>query len=146
MSGHKILSPVLIVEDANDDLYFLKCLLSKAGVKNPIITVEDGREAQLYLKIVSTSADQQLVPCVILTDLQMPHVDGLEFVAWLRQQEALSHMSVIMLSGSELPSDSERARTTGVDKFFVKFPTAEELGDAIHEATLRTQSRKSILA
>ena len=65
---------ILLAEDSEDDLMLMRYAFRKAGVKNRVIEVRDGKEAIEYLEGVGAYADRECypLPCVIITDLKMP--------------------------------------------------------------------------
>jgi len=128
------LPPVLIVDDDPDDLILIRRLFAKAGVKNPIVTFEDGFMAQQFLQGVCSVPDGNLRPCLIFTDLKMPQMDGFEFFTWVRQHKVLRDVKVIMLSGSTLASDVERAKALGIDKYLTKLPKPEVIAALVASA------------
>jgi CheY-like chemotaxis protein len=70
---------ILLVEDSESDLYLMQYALRKADVSNPVFSVRDGQEAIEYSSGQGRYADraQYPLPCIIITDLKMPRVDGL---------------------------------------------------------------------
>src|SRR5215471_10234152 len=69
---------ILLVEDSENDLILMRYALEKAGVSNPVVEVRDGEAAIEYLSGNGAYADreQHPLPCLIITDLKMPRVDG----------------------------------------------------------------------
>ena len=122
------LPSLLIADDDADDLFFARRLLLKAGVTNPVVTVEDGLEAVNYLAGCIETGD---IPCLVLLDIKMPKHTGFEVLEWARRQPALGDVGFVIMSGSDLPSDRERARELGVVRYIVKYPTAAELADVV---------------
>ena len=126
------LPPILICEDDPDDLFFARLLVQRTGVRNPVITVEDGEHAITYLTgCIKTGA----CPCVVLLDIKMPLKNGFEVLEWARSQPELEKIGFIVMSGSALEADRQRARNLGAKNYLVKYPTPKDLGDAIRDAT-----------
>src|SRR3954467_15150389 len=128
------LPPVLVIDDNEDDLHLLKRLLGKAGLKNPVVTFPDALAAISFLKAATSTADSGLVPCLIFTDLKMPDIDGLAFTKWIRTQKTLTNVTVIVISNSGVERDAKQAKAAGADKFFPKFPTADEIAKLVKQA------------
>jgi CheY-like chemotaxis protein len=122
------LPPILIVDDEADDLYILRRLLAKAEVRNKVIGFEDPLAAVDYLQRECENPNPLFIPCAIITDLNMPGRDGVEFTQWIRRQPVLAETRIIMITDSESPSDETRATQAGVSCFVRKFPTAQRLG------------------
>ena len=117
----------MLVDDDPDDLFILRRLLGKAGIKNKTVAFEDSKAAVAHLEAEIANGDTLYLPCVIFTDLHMPRMNGLEFTAWVRAQSALAKSVVIMVSSSESPEDRVRAREAGATQFLLKYPAASVL-------------------
>ena len=113
---------LLHVEDDEDDVIFLGLALEDVGIVNSIQVVPDGQEAINHLKaIVEVGAPGQgAVPALILLDLKLPRVNGLDFLRWLRQQAAFRQLPVLILTASDHALDLERARELGANAYFIK--------------------------
>ncbi len=122
-----LLPPILIVDDDPDDLFILKRLLAKAGVKNKVLAIEDAPAAVAYLEAESANPASRYIPWMIFTDLHMPRIDGIDFVKWIRSKPAFQHLIVIMVSSSEDPQDKAKALQAGVNRFALKYPNISTL-------------------
>jgi CheY-like chemotaxis protein len=116
------LPPILIVDDDPDDIFILRRLLLKAGVQNKTVAFEDPKLAVLHLKAVVDAADPFVVPNVAFSDLNMPHMSGIQFAQWARAEPGLSRMRIVMTSSSEDPRDKSAALEAGVEQYLVKYP------------------------
>src|SRR4051812_29164698 len=99
-------SPVLLAEARPDDPSALRQLLDKAGVTNPVVTFADGEKLATFLKtVLSVPAvkGRSLRPCLLFLDLELPKIDGFETLRWIRQQNALKDLPVIMLADAVEP-------------------------------------------
>jgi CheY-like chemotaxis protein len=67
------------------------------------------------------------MPCIVLTDLNMPGMNGIELTSWIRAHPALKQLAVVIISSSTAPVDEEHARTAGADGFLSKYPSSEAL-------------------
>ena len=121
------LPPILIVDDEADDVFILKRLLSKAQIKNKLISFEDPTAAIAYLQGEILSPQDIFIPWIIFTDLNMPNFSGLQLTTWIRSQPALQNSVVIMMTSSENPDDQDAAQKAGVDCFLPKYPTVKTL-------------------
>ncbi len=121
------LPPILLIDDDPDDLFIFRRLLAKAGVQNKIVAFDDAAAAMDYLDLESRNPDRRFLPCVTLTDLHMPGVNGLEVTAWIRAHPVLNTMAVIVLSSSEAPEDEARAKARGATRFLRKYPSSHGL-------------------
>ena len=107
----------LVVDDSAEDLGLIEGALVRAGVTNPILTKRSGEAACEHLNAVN-SADQR--PGVLMTDLKMPGMDGIDLIRWVKQQSGLEDMLVVALSGSTMDDDMARAYEAGANVFLTK--------------------------
>jgi CheY-like chemotaxis protein len=114
--------PVLIAEDSEDDILFLRRAFRRAGIKNPVREVPDGQQAIQYLEGQGQYSDrkQYPLPCVIITDLKMPNVDGFGLLRWLRDRPEFNPVPKLVLSGSDIERDRQQAAELGACGYFVK--------------------------
>jgi two-component system response regulator len=112
---------ILQVEDDPNDVIFLQKAMKKAGVTNPIQVATDGQQAIDYLRGVGKFADREKFPLpgLILLDLKLPHVMGLEVLESIRRQHSKA-MVVIMMSASAEDSDITAAYRLGANAFLTK--------------------------
>ncbi|EEF62615.1 response regulator [Pedosphaera parvula] len=122
---------VLLVEDNEDDVFLMKRALKGAGVTNPLSVVEDGQGAIDYLSGTGKFSDRKLypIPTLILLDLKLPLVRGLDVLAWIRKEPKRSSIIVVVLTSSDEPSDLAQAYRLGANSYLVKPPTAPQLLD-----------------
>ena len=113
---------ILVVEDREDDILLIRKSFERAGVANPLHFVRTGDEALAYLSGESKYANRAEfpLPTLVLLDLKLPGMDGFEVLAWIRQQEGLRALPVIVLTSSTQLSDVNRAYQLGASSFFVK--------------------------
>lgn len=113
---------LLLVEDNEDDVFFMKRALKDAEINNPLQVAADGQEAIEYLSGSGKYQDRQQypLPTLILLDLKMPRRSGLEVLEWMRSQPALRTLVVIVLTTSRENSDIERAYQLGANSFLLK--------------------------
>jgi two-component system, response regulator len=133
-----VLRPVLLIDDSHEDLFLTKRLLVRGGIKNPIVTVDGGEEALVFLRASTLPGARELMPCVILCDVRMPKVNGLEVLKWTRGQAALKETTFAILTGGDMPEDREAASRLGADHFLVKFPPVDTLRRIITTACSRS--------
>jgi CheY-like chemotaxis protein len=123
---------ILQVEDDSNDVFFFQRAMKKAGVANPIQVVSDGREAIDYLKGAGKFADraQFPLPSLVLLDLKLPYVMGMEVLRWIRQQPG-TPMVVVMLTASSEDVDIAAAYRLGANAFLVKPVDSSKLEDMV---------------
>jgi CheY-like chemotaxis protein len=120
---------VLLVEDSHNDIMLMHYAFKKADVQNPIVEVRDGQEAIEYLNGVGIYADRQRypLPCLIITDLKMPRVDGFALLKFLKDRPDLARVPKLILSASNMEKDRNRAAELGACGYFVKPSGLDEL-------------------
>ncbi|MCA1245120.1 response regulator [Massilia oculi] len=116
-----MLKPILLVEDNPHDLELTLIALAKSQLANEVVVVRDGAEALDYLHRRGEFA-QRIAgnPAVILLDLKLPKVDGLEVLKEIRDTDALRSIPVVMLTSSKEEQDVLRSYELGVNAYVVK--------------------------
>jgi CheY-like chemotaxis protein len=117
-----LLRPILIVDDNHDDLFILKRLLSRAGVKNAFISFDHPNDARRFLESVVRTPDTNLIPAGIFSDKNMPHFNGFDLLTWVREHGPLKKLPFILLSSVAEPADKKHAIKLGATAFYEKFP------------------------
>jgi CheY-like chemotaxis protein len=117
-----MLKPILLVEDNPHDLELTLIALSKSQLANEVVIARDGAEALDYLLRRGIHAKRAAGnPAVVLLDLKLPKVDGLEVLKALRGQEPpLRSVPVVMLTSSKEEQDLLRSYELGVNAYVVK--------------------------
>ena len=120
---------ILLVEDNQDDVFFMRRALTAARVVNPLYVVEDGQAAVDYLAGAGKYADRESypLPAVLFLDLKLPYLSGHEVLAWIRRQKELEALLVIVLTSSNEASDLSRCYALGANSYLVKPPTPDQL-------------------
>jgi CheY-like chemotaxis protein len=113
---------ILLAEDNDDDVFFVRESFQRAGIENPVDVVKNGQEAIDYLSGQGQYADRSRfpMPCLIILDLQMPRRTGMEVLEWLREQPDARCLPVIIHSSSALVSDVDKLYDRGANAFVVK--------------------------
>ncbi|OGU07369.1 MAG: histidine kinase [Geobacteraceae bacterium GWC2_58_44] len=113
---------VLVVDNNEDEAHFTRLALQRVGVISPVQTVSDAEEALSYLTGQGSHADPESrpPPVLLLLDLQLPGISGLELLAWLRRQPVLKRLPVIVLTSAGEPGQMNRAYELGCNSYLVK--------------------------
>ena len=128
---------ILLVEDSATDAELTIRALRKNNLANNLVHLKNGAEALDFVIAREEYAgrDPLKAPKVILLDLKMPKVDGLEFLAAIRGDERLKRTPVVMLTSSREDQDVEACYALGVNSYIVKpvefndfFKAVSELG------------------
>ena len=117
---------VMLVEDDNVDVMTVKRAFKDLNIKNQLIIAPNGEEALEYLKNNDNSK-----PCIILLDLNMPKMNGLEFLRTIKTDENLKKIPVIVLTTSSQEEDVVESFNFGVAGYIVKSVDYIEFTQAI---------------
>lgn len=130
---------VIVIDDEPDDLFFIRRLFEKGGVKNPVVTFLDSEDAMSFLsaaKIVARKVPE-FTPCLLFTDIKMPKLDGFELLRWVRKQPEFDALTLVAMSSSDEPKDVELAQKLGADRYLIKYPSPETLAELIADASAK---------
>ena len=110
---------------------FLQYALERAQVRNPLAVVRDGRQAIAYLKGEGKFGDRQAYPLpgLVLLDLRLPRLPGLEVLRWMREQPDFAKLPVLVLSSSDQDQDVDAAYRLGANGYIVKPSSPAELSE-----------------
>lgn len=120
---------VLVVEDNPDDVELTLRALKRMSLTNPVRVARDGVEALEILLGDGTSRPP--LPRVVLLDLKLPRVGGLEVLARLREEERTRTLPVVVLTSSREEPDVRKAYALGVNSYVVKPVEFEKFVDAV---------------
>ena len=126
--------PILLVEDNPKDLELTLAALQRSALANPIVVARDGAEALDYLYcrgkwLERTAGD----PAVVLLDLKLPKIDGLEVLERVKNDPALKQIPLVMLTSSREERDLVQSYRLGVNAFVVKPVDFGEFLKAVQE-------------
>jgi len=111
----KSIKPILLVEDDEVDIMTVKRAIKDLKLTNPLNIARDGEEA---LKFLRDSKKQK--PCIILLDLKMPKMDGIELLRVIKKDEKLKRIPVIVLTTSKEENDKIDSFDLGVAGYMIK--------------------------
>jgi CheY-like chemotaxis protein len=113
---------ILIAEDSESDQILIELGFEKAKFPFSIHFVQDGVHATEYLdgKGRYRNRAEFPTPIVLLTDLKMPRMNGLELLAWVREHDTFHNLPVIVITGSGQNQDLRQAMNLGADSYVVK--------------------------
>jgi CheY-like chemotaxis protein len=113
---------ILLVEDNADDEELTRRALKKNRILNELVVARDGAEALDYLFSDSNHAghNSDNLPAVVLLDLKLPKIDGLEVLRRLRENENTAHVPVVILTSSKEEQDIANAYESGCNSYIRK--------------------------
>ncbi len=128
------LKPILLVEDNPKDLELTLTALEKTNLANEVVTARDGAEALDWLFCEGPHKERDTGdPAVVLLDLKLPKIDGLQVLERIKKDEDLRHVPVVMLTASREESDLIKSYSLGVNSFVVKPVAFKEFFKAIQD-------------
>ena len=128
------LKPILLVEDNSKDIELTLAALEQGQLANDVVIARDGAEALDFLYRQGSYAGRAtLDPAVVLLDLKLPKMDGLEVLAAVKSNPDLRHTPIVMLTSSREESDLVRSYELGVNAFVVKPVGFREFFEAIQD-------------
>jgi len=127
---------IMVVDDSLSQRRALEQLLSDAGYK--VRTARDGIEAMNLLA--------QVKPDLVLTDLEMPRMNGIELTAHIRAQSSLSRLPVIMITSRTTQKHRQMAEEAGIDFYLTKPAREEDLLVKVHDLLGQATDRERKIA
>ena len=111
---------ILIVEDSRSDVQLIREMILDTGIKHEVQWLSDGEKAMRYF-LEGNSAD------LILLDLNIPKIDGYSVLSFLAERGISIVTPVVVMTGSNNPSDIARAKEKGASAYIIKPMTIEEI-------------------
>lgn len=121
-------APILLVEDNPDDVDLTLRAFRRSRVANDVVVARDGVEAMERLL-----SQTQPRPALILLDLKLPRVDGFELLRWIREDEALRVLPVVILTSSKEERDIVQSYTLGANSYIVKPVDFEKFNEVVDQ-------------
>ncbi|MEW5939033.1 MAG: response regulator [Chloroflexota bacterium] len=129
---------ILLVEDNPDDVALTLRALKKNKIGNNVVVARDGAEALDFLFCTGTYAgrDPREKPQVVLLDIKLPKVDGMEALSRIRSDERTKMLPVIILTSSKEQQDLVNGYKLGANSYIVKPVDFEQFMDAVRQLGL----------
>lgn len=129
---------ILLVEDNKDDEDLTVRALRKGNIVNEIVITRDGAEALdfIFCRGPHQGRDPHHRPQVVLLDLKLPKIDGLEVLAKIRSEETTKTLPVVILTSSREESDLIRGYSLGANSYICKPVDMNQFTDAIQQLGL----------
>jgi len=124
---------VLLVEDNHTDAELALRALRRKGIKNEFVVARDGAEALEYVFATGAYADRDVRkgPVLILLDLRLPKVDGLEVLRRIKAEESTRRIPVVVLTSSRQEPDIARCYDLGVNSYIAKPVDYDKFADSV---------------
>ena len=123
---------ILLAEDNDDDAFLTTRALQSAGISHPIHHCRDGQAVIDYLEAVISDREKSSesnFPDLILLDLKMPRINGLETLKWIREHEKFSSLIVLALTSSREQRDVQAAYRLQINAYLIKPSSLREMID-----------------
>lgn len=129
---------ILLVEDNESEIALTKRALDRSNILNKLITVEDGQEALEYLFGEGKFSENKInkFPSLVLLDLNIPRIDGLEVLRRIRSNPKTKYLPVVILSTSKEDTDVKQSYTLGANSYIRKPVDFFQFIDAIQQLVL----------
>jgi CheY-like chemotaxis protein len=129
-----MLKPIVLVEDNPKDLELTLVALGKTNLANEVVVLRDGAEALDYLYCRGDHESRSRGnPAVVLLDLKLPKVDGLQVLEQIKSDPELKSIPVVMLTSSREETDLLRSYKLGVNAYVVKPVGFKEFLESIQD-------------
>jgi two-component system, response regulator len=124
---------ILLVEDNLSDVGLTKRAFEKNHIQNKLVVAEDGQEALDYLLGAGayTGRDTSVMPAVVLMDLKLPRVDGLEALRRIRSHELTKRLPVVILTSSREDQDVAMSYDLGANSYIRKSVDFHQFAEAV---------------
>ena len=123
---------ILIAEDDAGHARLIEKNLNRAGLRNQIIRFDNGQAVlDFLLRNGAGTRRRSDTPYLLLLDIRMPQVDGIEVLRQLKQDQELRKIPVIMLTTTDDPREVERCHTIGCSSYIVKPVDYDKFAEAI---------------
>ncbi len=137
MSERKGTGTILFVEDNPDDVDLTLRALEQHSILNQVVLVSDGAEALEYVFCTGAYADREpVLPELVLLDLKLPKVDGLEVLKRLRADERTKLLPVVVLTSSDEQKDLVNSYELGANSYVRKPVDFDQFREAVHQLKL----------
>jgi CheY-like chemotaxis protein len=125
---------ILITEDDDGHLGLILYSLKEAGITNEILHFKDGEETLNFLfKRGDGLTREEGRKYILLLDIRLPGIDGIEVLRQLKGDKWVSDMPVIMISTMDNPEGIDKCKKLGCDSYFIKSPTYNEFSQTIEQ-------------
>ena len=127
---------ILLVEDNPDDVQLTKRSFKQNNITNELKVVNDGVEAMEYLTQACTAGGSEVLPTVVLLDLKLPRMDGLEVLRRIRADDRLKRLPVVILTSSKEEQDILKSYDLGANSYIRKPVSFEQFNEAVRQLGL----------
>jgi CheY-like chemotaxis protein len=127
---------ILFAEDNPNDIFLVERAIRKANLPIQLHIVQNGEEAVSYLRGDEAFADRHRypMPMLVLSNMKMPKMNGLELLTWIRQQPEFRDLPVVVMSSSEDPNEVKKFDVLDAKAYAIKPVSQADLADLLQRA------------
>lgn len=118
---------VLLVDDDSINNFLSEEIISGANITEEVVLLTDGQQALSYLNSLKTNESEPIQKLLILLDLNMPVMDGFEFLEEFKPEELKADFQIVILTSSDNQRDIEKIKAYDIKNFISKPITEEKL-------------------
>jgi two-component system response regulator len=124
---------IILIEDNPSDIELTKRAFAKGHIANDLVVAEDGQDALDYIFCTAQYAHRDInqIPALILLDLKLPKIDGLEVLKRIRTAEKIKRIPVVILTSSKEEQDIATSYDLGVNSYIRKPVDFDQFAEAI---------------
>ena len=125
---------IVLAEDDDGHVGLILYNLKKAGITNEILHFKDGDETlDFFFKRGSEPHQDEGVSYILLLDIRLPGIDGIEVLRQLKEDKWMNEFPIIMISSMDNPEEIEKCRKLGCNNYFVKIPVFEKFSQTMEQ-------------
>lgn len=126
---------ILLVEDNPSDIGLTRRAMEKSGISNPLVVAEDGQEALDYIFCAGEHSAREIAdtPLLVLLDLKLPRVDGLEVLRRIRADPRTRRIPVVILTSSSEERDVAAGYDNGTNSYIRKPVDFQQFAEVIRQ-------------
>jgi CheY-like chemotaxis protein len=125
---------VLYADQKDSDITLVRCAFERYGLANHLVTVAEGDEIIAYLSGKAQYADRKTfpLPALIILEIKLGRQTACDVVQWIRSQNELRKIPVVIFTSLEMPSDIQQAYYFGANSYVLKASDPREFKQQIH--------------
>lgn len=128
-------SPILVVDDSDEDIFLFRLLLKRIGATAPFLPMLSSSAAVTWLETIAMNEGRLDRPFVCFLDVKMPQLGGFDVLRKIRSMATFDRLPVVMLSSSDDERDIRAAAESGAQAYLTKYPSTAVLSEVLAHAS-----------